>query len=66
MQDQDLLGVRSRAHFNRTLPPMERRAQAIIEYINYGLAVGWLLLLAAVHRLRRMARRRRYARELAL
>jgi len=66
MQDEDLLGVRSRAHFNRTLPPMERRAQAIIEYLNYGLAVSWLLVLAAVHRLRRIARRRRYARELAL
>jgi len=66
LQDDQLLKVRSRAHFNRTLPPMERKAQAIIEYLNYGLAVLWVALLGLVHWLRKISRRRRYARELGL
>jgi len=66
LQDDQLLQIRSRAHFNRTLPPMERRAQAIIEYFNYGLAILWLALLAITHRLRKIMRRRRYAKGLAL
>ena len=43
LQDEQLLSIRSRGHFNRTLPPMERRVQQRIEYVNYGLA---LLLLS--------------------
>jgi gliding motility-associated transport system permease protein/gliding motility-associatede transport system auxiliary component len=66
LQDDQLLQVRSRAHFNRTLPPMERQAQAIIEYLNYAMAVLWLALLALVHWVRKLARRRRYARGLGL
>jgi ABC-2 type transport system permease protein len=66
LQDDQLLDIRSRAHFNRTLPPMEREGQAIIEYFNYGLAVLWLVLLAAAHWLRKVLRRRRYALELDL
>ena len=66
LQDDQLLEIRSRAHFNRTLPPMERKAQALIEYFNYGLAVLWLLLLAGTHWLRKLLRRRRYAKGLAL
>ena len=66
LQDDQLLKIRSRAHFNRTLPPMERQAQALIEYFNYGLAVLWLALLALLHWLLKILRRRRYARELKL
>jgi ABC-2 type transport system permease protein len=66
MQDDELVEVRSRAHFNRTLPPMERRGQAIIEYLNYGTALLWLLLLMALHWLRAVLRRRRYAAGLGL
>jgi ABC-2 type transport system permease protein len=66
LQDDQLLQIRSRAHFNRTLPPMERHAQALIEYINYGLAVLWLVLLAVAHWLRKILRRRRYSKGLAL
>jgi ABC-2 type transport system permease protein len=66
LQDDQLLQIRSRAHFNRTLPPMERRAQVLIEYFNYGLAVLWLVLLAGAHWLRKIMRRRRYAKGLAL
>ena len=66
LKDDQLLQIRARAHFNRTLPPMERQAQAIIEYFNYGLAVLWLALLAIGHWLGKVIRRRRYARGLSL
>ncbi len=66
VQDDQLLEIRSRAHFNRTLPPMERQAQAFIEYFNYALAVLWLVLLAILHWLFKMLRRRRYAKGLSL
>jgi gliding motility-associated transport system permease protein/gliding motility-associatede transport system auxiliary component len=66
LQDEQLLGIRSRAHFNRTLPPMERQAQLLIEYFNYGLALLWLLLLALAAWLQNILRRRRYAKGLSL
>ena len=66
LQDEQLLHIRSRAHFNRTLPPMERRSQLLLEYFNYGLALLWLLVLALLSWLRVILRRRYYARELAL
>jgi hypothetical protein len=45
---------------------MERHAQVLIEYFNYGLAVLWLVLLAIAHWLRKIMRRRHYAKGLAL
>lgn len=66
LQDEQLLEIRSRAHFNRTLPPMERQAQLLIEYFNYGLALLWLLLIALTSWLLTILRRRRYARGLSL
>jgi ABC-2 type transport system permease protein len=65
LQDEQLLDIRSRAHFNRTLPAMEREAQLIIEYLNYGLALLWLLVLGLVAWLQSILRRRRYARGLS-
>jgi ABC-2 type transport system permease protein len=66
LQDEQLLGIRSRSHFNRTLPPMERRAQLIIEYFNYGLALLWLLFLALTNWLRIILRRRHFSKGLPL
>ncbi len=66
LQDDELLKIRSRAHFNRTLPPMERQGQAIIEYLDYGLAIAWLGLLGLVQWLRRRLRMRRYSARLGL
>ena len=66
LQDQSLLQIRSRAHFNRTLPPMSRQAQQFIEYLNYGLAILLLLLLAGIHGLRTRLRTRHYRRSLGL
>ncbi len=66
LQDEELLGIRSRAHFNRTLPPMERKAQLLLEYGIYGFALLWLLALALTSWLRLVLHRRHYARGLAL
>lgn len=66
LQDDQLLEIRSRAHFNRTLPPMERRAQMLIEYFNYGLALLWLLVLALGSWLLSVIHRRRYIKGLSL
>jgi ABC-2 type transport system permease protein len=66
LQDEQLLEIRSRAHFNRTLPPMERQAQLVLEYFNYGLALLWLLVLGLISWLQLILRRRHYAKGLAL
>jgi len=39
VEDQGLIGIRSRGNFNRTLPGMDEGTQSLIEYLNYGLAV---------------------------
>ena len=61
LEDRDLLSIRSRGHFNRTLPPMEAEDQARAEYLNYGIAALGVLLVALLARIRRAARNRRYA-----
>jgi ABC-2 type transport system permease protein len=65
-RDDQLLQLRSAGRFNRTLPPMENSAQALIEYVNYALAGLWLLFLAMVHWLLSRLRKRRYRRRLSL
>ena len=66
LHDDQLLEIRSRAHFNRTLPPMERQAQAFLEYFNYGLAILWLAILALLYWLLKVLKRRRFAKGLSL
>lgn len=58
LEDSTLMQIRSRAHFNRTLPPLEQGEQAQIEYGNYAIA---LLLLAAIYGGWRLQRGRRRA-----
>ncbi len=60
VEDESLLGIRSLAHFNRSLPPLEKDAQLFWEYLNYGLAVLALLIIAFWQRMNRRARSRRY------
>ena len=64
LQEDRLLEIRSRGHFNRTLPPMERRAQRLIEYFNYALALLWLAALGVFAAAYRALRRRHYRRGL--
>ena len=63
MEDSGLLAIRSRGHFNRTLPPLERGTQAFWEYLNYGLAIVAIVMIALVQR-RYQARRLRKQLEL--
>jgi ABC-2 type transport system permease protein len=58
LEDSSLMQIRSRAHFNRTLPPLEQAVQARIEYGNYLAA---LLILAGLYGLWRLQRSARIA-----
>ena len=64
LEDEDLLGIRSLAHFNRSLPPMEKEQQLFWEYLNYGLALLALLLIAIWQHWRRRQRRKYYIEQL--
>jgi len=59
LEDSSLMSIRSRAHFNRTLPPLPQATQASIEYGNYAVA---LFALAALYLLWRVLRGRRELR----
>ena len=60
MEDSSLLSIRSRGHFNRTLPPLENAEQRSLEYVNYACAILGLLLVAVVSLVsRRVVRNRR-------
>jgi ABC-2 type transport system permease protein len=48
LEDRDLLTIRGRGHFSRTLRPMSQAVEIFFEYLNYGLAalglfVVWLM-----------------------
>ena len=50
LEDRGLLAIRSRGHFARTLPSLDRGQQMFWEYLNYALAGAGLLLVYAGHR----------------
>ncbi len=60
LEDVGLLSIRSRGHFNRTLPPMEKDEQVFWEYLNYICAVLALVVLAAIQRFKKNSRRREF------
>lgn len=45
LEDSDLLEIRGRAHFSRTLYPQVHDTQVFWEYLNYGLALLGLLFI---------------------
>ena len=61
VEDQALLSIRGRGHFNRTLPPMDENAQRVWEYANYAVAVFAVLAAFVLHVVWRARRRRRQA-----
>lgn len=65
LEDAGLLSIRSRGHFNRTLPPMERDSQVFWEYLNYALAVLALAIIAGVQKRRKKSRHQHYLNVLA-
>ena len=60
VEDEGLLGIRSLAHFNRSLPPLEKDAQLFWEYLNYALAVLALLFIGLWQRFKNRSRSRWY------
>ncbi len=66
LREERFLGIRARAHFNRTLPPMEQRMRVGLELFNYAAAIAWLLLTGLVAWLLRRRRRAWFRRELGL
>jgi ABC-2 type transport system permease protein len=65
LEESGLLSIRSRGHFNRTLPPMEHDTQLFWEYLNYGLVAIALIIIALVRRKRQKSRQQRYLAQLA-
>lgn len=65
LEDSGLLSIRSRGHFNRTLPPMEQGSQMFWEYLNYTMAGVALGGIALVQRRRKWVKETRYSRLLA-
>lgn len=58
LEDRSLLSIRSRGHFNRTLPPLDEAQQRMVEAANYLLALFGVFGVFVIHR-RRLARRRK-------
>ena len=50
LEDRDLLAIRGRAHFSRTLKPMDEKSKMFWEHLNYGLAMFGLLLIGLIRR----------------
>ncbi|MEJ2087034.1 MAG: Gldg family protein, partial [Gammaproteobacteria bacterium] len=59
-EDRSLLSIRSRGHFNRTLPRLEPEAQLTVEVLNYAFAALGLVAVFVVHRQRLKGQRLRY------
>ena len=52
LEDRDLLSIRGRGHFSRTLRPMDQKTHMFWEYLNYaaaaaGLAIIWFIRIRA-------------------
>ncbi|WP_444997234.1 Gldg family protein [Aliikangiella sp. IMCC44359] len=65
LEDSGLLSIRSRGHFNRTLPPMEKDEQIFWEYFNYFLALLALALIALIQKQRKKSRQLTYSQLLS-
>ena len=59
LADRDLLSIRGRGHFARTLLPMDKAERMRWEYLNYGLAAVGLLIVWGLHRMIQARSRRR-------
>lgn len=60
LEDAGLMSIRSRGHFNRTLPPIDQATQELWEYANYLLAALALAVIALLAHQRKRAKTRAY------
>ncbi len=51
LEDEGLLQIRSRGHFNRTLPPLDEADQVFWEYLNYLMALFGLIIVYVIFRM---------------
>jgi ABC-2 type transport system permease protein len=61
LEDRGLLAIRGRANFSRTLNPLDRESQLFWEYLNYGLPLFGLFLIALIRRQTNKRAASRYA-----
>ena len=66
VEDESLLGIRGRGHFNRTLDPMSEEQQRVWEYVNYALALAGLAVVFVISWRRRIRTERAYAAHLRI
>jgi ABC-2 type transport system permease protein len=64
LEDRGLLALRGRGQFSRLLEPVGREGRMLYEYLNYGLALGGLVLLYWLARRARIRRARTQAQYL--
>ncbi|MCY3885654.1 MAG: Gldg family protein [Gammaproteobacteria bacterium] len=62
MEDASLLSIRSRSHFNRTLPPLDETQTSVFEYGNYAAALIGLAIVFGINVLMRRRRRADHSR----
>ena len=65
LEEKDLLSIRGRDHFSRTLKPLDKEQQQYWEYMNYGLALGGLLVVYLALWINRSRKKAGYRRLLA-
>ncbi len=61
LEDRGLLSIRGRAHFSRTLEPLDQGSQVFWEYLNYGLALLGLFVVWLIRRQSQQRAQLRYA-----
>jgi len=66
LEDRGLLQIRSRGHFNQTLPPMEAGTQALWEYANYVWVIIGIALIYLYRRVMFSRKKRFYVAMLEL
>lgn len=59
LEDRDLLSIRGRGHFVRTLLPISKEARMLLEYLNYGMAAFGLLMVWWIWRIAQARARQR-------